>query len=210
MVISIASILKQKFKGDGNTYSILLNVPDRVQPPIDLNVCNEARSTSGDDKPSLQASNLFFQRIDHHGAQVSQTLVINSKKMAGLMHLHLVRISIKSTRFLVQMNIQTRFNMDKKCLHPQLEQQRLSGEKPIEPDNLKAKLEQAKIPANCLFLNSKRVNRSVWTDTPVAQRADDIALQVIQKTHTASVSLILKAESEITNLLSKCISVKMI
>ena len=42
----------------------------------------------------------------------------------------------------------------------------------------------------------------------MAQRTNDIALQQIQKTHAASVSLIVKAASENTNSLSKSASRK--
>ena len=53
MVTNIASLIKQKFKGEGNpnptTTSTGLDVPDGAQPPIDLNVSNEARSKSVDD-----------------------------------------------------------------------------------------------------------------------------------------------------------------
>ena len=73
MVTNIASLIKQKFKGEGNpnptTTSTGLNVPDGASSPIDLNVSTEAWSKSGDDQASPQASNLFFQRVDHHVAQ---------------------------------------------------------------------------------------------------------------------------------------------
>ena len=69
MVTSIASLIKQKFKGEGNPTKTDLNVPDGARPPIDLNVSNEAPSKSGDDQVSLQASNLFFQGVDHYEAQ---------------------------------------------------------------------------------------------------------------------------------------------
>ena len=48
----------------------------------------------------------------------------------------------------------------------------------------------------------------MWAVIYVAQRTNDFAFQEIQKTHAASVSLILKAASEITNLLSKSTSTK--
>ena len=43
-------------------------------------------------------------------------------------------------------------------------------------DNLKAKLKQAKISANCLFLNSEQVNSSVWAVISVTQGTNNIAL----------------------------------
>ena len=73
MVTNTASLIKQKIKGEGNpnpnTTSTGLNVPDGARLPLDLNVSNETWSTSGDDQASLQASNFFFQGVDHHEAQ---------------------------------------------------------------------------------------------------------------------------------------------
>ena len=73
MITSITSLIKQKFKGEGNsnptTTNTGLNVPDGAQPTVDLNVSNEAWPASGNDQVSLQASNLFFRRVDHHEAQ---------------------------------------------------------------------------------------------------------------------------------------------
>ena len=87
MVTSITNLIKQKFKGEDNLTSTDLNVPDGARTPIDLNVSNKARSTSGDDQVSLQASNLFF----------IEALTINPKKMTGLMHL--MRILIRPRKF---------------------------------------------------------------------------------------------------------------
>ena len=46
MVTSIASLIKHKLEGEGNpnptTTNTGLNVPDGAQPPVDLNVSNEA------------------------------------------------------------------------------------------------------------------------------------------------------------------------
>ena len=68
MITSITSLIKQKFKGEGNpnptTTNTGLNVPDGAQPTVDLNVSNEAWPASGNDQVSLQASNLFFRRVE--------------------------------------------------------------------------------------------------------------------------------------------------
>ena len=73
IVTNIASLIKQNFKGEGNsnltTTSAGLNIQDGAQPPIHLNVSNEARSKSGDDQVSLQASNLFSQGVNHHATK---------------------------------------------------------------------------------------------------------------------------------------------
>ena len=42
MVTSTASLIKQKFKGEGNPTSTGLNVPGGARSPIDLNLSNEA------------------------------------------------------------------------------------------------------------------------------------------------------------------------
>ena len=125
MVTSIASLIRQKFKGESNSTNIGLSVPDLASPPIDVTVYNEAQSTSRDDQVSIQASNLFFQRVDHLRHKVRQILVIKPKKMTGLTHL--VRILIRPIGFPLQINMQTKSNMDQKCLHPQPEQHRCSG-----------------------------------------------------------------------------------
>ena len=208
MVTGTASLIKQKIKWEGNpnpnTTSTGLNVPDGARLPLDLNVSNETWSTSGDDQASLQASNFFFQGVDHHEAQSKPNPDDQPKEGDGRTHASSANpdqaywiSSVDEYAHEVQYGPEVSW--------PIAGATKMFWQKPIKPDSLKAKLEQTKIPANCLFLNSKRVNSSVCTGISVAQRTNDVGLQEIQKTHAASVSLILKAASEFTNLLSKSI-----
>ena len=71
-------------------------------------------------------------------------------------------------------------------------------QKPLKQEALKGKLEEATTPANCGFLLPKRTNTEVWTNLPSFARSADVKLQEIQKIHTASVSMILKAASGLT------------
>ena len=80
MVTSIANSIKQKFKGEGNPASTGLNFPDETRPPRDLNISNKAQSTYGDDQVLLQASNIFFQRVEHQEAQSKPSLNDQPKK----------------------------------------------------------------------------------------------------------------------------------
>ena len=179
---TISSLIKQKFKEEGYPTSTELNAPDGACPPIDLNGFNETRSTSWDDQVSLQASNLFCQRVDRHGSQRKASPDDQPKEDDRT---HVSSENLDQGYWISSVD---------QVSSPIASAIKMFWQKPIKPDDLKAKLEQAKIPANCFFLNSKRFNSSVWT--------------VIQITHAASVSLILKAASEITNLLLKSTSSK--
>ena len=209
MVTSIASLIKQKFKGEDNpnptTATTGLNVPDEVWPPIDLNFSNEAQSISGDDQVSLKASNLFFQGVDHHEAQSKPNPDDQPKEDDDRIHASSENPDQAYWYFSVD-EYADEVQYGPEVSLPKAGTTKMFWQKSIKPDSSRVKLEQAKILANCLSLNSKRVDS--WTVISVAQKTNDITLQEIQKTHAASVSLILKAASEITNLLSKSTSSK--
>ena len=60
----------------------------------------------------------------------------------------------------------------------------------------KTQIEQAKITANCTFLERRLVNPSIWTVLLTQQRINDCVLHKMSKTYAYSVSLLLQAASE--------------
>lgn len=72
----------------------------------------------------------------------------------------------------------------------------------IKPENLKLKLEQAKISANFFFLDRKLVNRVVRSVLLEQQETNDCALLEIQKTYASSLLLVLQAASDMSAYLT--------
>ena len=71
--------------------------------------------------------------------------------------------------------------------------------KPIKDDNLKLKLEDAKIPSDCKFWQTKKTNFEIFSVLPRLQRTHDCKMESIQKTFVASTTLMFKAApSELT------------
>ena len=68
---------------------------------------------------------------------------------------------------------------------------------------MKLKLEEAKIPSNCTFLQTKKTNPEIFSVIPRLQRTHDWKMQSIQKTYVASAALMLKAASKLTKILPK-------
>ena len=60
----------------------------------------------------------------------------------------------------------------------------------------KTQIEQAKITANCTFLERRLVNPSIWTVLLTQQRINDCVLHKMSKTYAYSVSLLLQPASE--------------
>ena len=154
IVYSIVSLIKQKFKGEGSPTSTGLNIPDGSWAPI-----MGALSTSGNDQVSLQASNLFFQRADHHEPQ-SKLSPEDQPKDDDRAH-----VSTKNPDQTYWISSVDEY-ADKvqyvlAVSSPIAKATKLFRQKPIKPDSLKDKLEQATMPANCLFLNIKLPNSSV-------------------------------------------------
>ena len=136
----------------------------------DLNVSYEAWSTFGDHQVSLPAPNLFFQGVDYYKAQ-RKSSPDDQLKEDDRTH-----VSSKNPDQAYWISSLDEY-ADEVQYGPQVSSSidgatKMFWQKPIKPDSLNVKLEQAKIPANCLFLNSKRVNSSVWTIIIVAQRAN--------------------------------------
>ena len=73
--------------------------------------------------------------------------------------------------------------------------------KPMKDDNLKLKLEEAQIPSNCTFLQTKKTNSEIFSVIPRLQRTHDCKVQSIQKSYVVSTTLMLKAVSKLTKLL---------
>ena len=72
--------------------------------------------------------------------------------------------------------------------------------KPLKDDAFNIKLKSALTPSNCTFLEPPRSNREIWTTLSGPMRSTDAKLQEIQKTHSASVTMLLKAAASLTDL----------
>ena len=70
--------------------------------------------------------------------------------------------------------------------------------KTVKQEALKLKLDKASTPVNCAFLLPKRTNTEVWKNLPSYVRTGDVKLQEVQKQQAASVVMILRAASELT------------
>lgn len=70
-------------------------------------------------------------------------------------------------------------------------QKRLKGEA------FKRKIDEAATPSNCGFLLPKRTNTEIWKTLSSYHRTTDIKMQEIQSTHAASVTMMLRASSDL-------------
>ena len=75
-------------------------------------------------------------------------------------------------------------------------------EKPMSKERREKKLQAAKIPSNCKFLDVKSTNKEIWNATATNIRACDVRLQNIQKSHSAMTSALLQVASDISEIKS--------
>ena len=68
----------------------------------------------------------------------------------------------------------------------------------INEEKLKSKLE-VKLPANCTFLDTKRVNKTIWQKASPIVRSKDIGMQTLQKKIAKSQVYLLKVAEAISN-----------
>ena len=73
----------------------------------------------------------------------------------------------------------------------------------MKDDNLKLKLEEAQIPSNSTFLQTKKTNPEISSVIPWLQCTHDCRMQSIEKSSVASTTRMLKVASKLTKLLPK-------
>jgi len=76
-------------------------------------------------------------------------------------------------------------------------------QKPMKEEVFKKKMEEAKIPSNCPFLIPKRTNTEIWTTLSSFSRTTDVKIQEILTQHSAAVTMMLTAASELADSSNK-------
>lgn len=70
----------------------------------------------------------------------------------------------------------------------------------------KKKMEGSKLPSNCPFLIPKRTNTEIWSNLSTFTRSTDVKIQEILSLHSSSVTVLLRAASDLSE--SKSFSTK--
>ena len=81
-------------------------------------------------------------------------------------------------------------------------------ERPLSEMAEKTKIEEAKTPRNCDYLTTKRVNPEIYTGLPTSIRTNEVKLQKLQKYLSSSITMVLKAASDLTEITQKLSQVK--